>query len=80
MFDLAVSPAVDDERDMAIGGTDSATTPTTALIYRSTVTGDSASTWEDATYDGWDNVWALMGEDPTLGDEITSLAVVDIHF
>ena len=59
-YELEVSPEDADERDLAIGGTDGS-----AVIFRSTATGDSASAWEDAhTYDGW------------VGDS----AVVDIKF
>jgi len=61
VYELAVSPEVDGDREIAIGGTDGAN----AELWRSTATGDSASTWEDATlYDGW----------------VVDSAVVDIHF
>jgi hypothetical protein len=50
--DLAVSYEDGDEREIAIGGTNG----TVAALFRSTVTGDSAAGWEDATaYDGWDD-------------------------
>jgi len=59
--DLAVSPEVDGKRDIAIGGLEGGA----AVLWRSTATGDSASSWDDATsYDGW------------VADSI----VVDIHF
>jgi hypothetical protein len=64
VYELEVSPEVDGDRDIAIGGTDSSV----AELWRSTATGDSASTWEDATlladYPGW----------------VAGNAVVDIHF
>jgi len=50
--DLAISYEAAGKRDIAIGGSNG----TAAAIFRSTVTGDSASSWEDATaYDGWDD-------------------------
>jgi len=63
--DLAVSLEADGKRDMAIGGM--ANTIGGAGIFRSTVTGDSASAWEDATaFDGWDdNTFAPSGSSPT---------------
>jgi hypothetical protein len=51
--DLAISYEVDGKRDIAIGGTNS---NGVAGIFRSTVTGDTASAWDDATtFDGWDD-------------------------
>jgi len=62
VYELEVSPEVAGVRDIAIGGTYMGGT---AVLFRSTATGDSASSWEDATaYDGW------------VGDS----AVVDIKF
>jgi hypothetical protein len=50
--DLAISYEAAGKREMAIGGDDG----TDSAIFRSTVTGDSASSWEDATaYAGWDD-------------------------
>ena len=63
-FDLAISPEDDGEREIAIGGVGD------GLIFRSHVSGGSASAWEDATdYDGWDD-----------DGGISSMAVVDIQF
>jgi hypothetical protein len=68
--DLAVSYEVDDEREIAIGGIDWAGY---AALFRCTVTGDSAGSWEDATdYEGWDDDANLP-----YGD---SLWVTDIIF
>jgi hypothetical protein len=51
--DLAVSPEAGGKRDIAVGGVGS---DTYAALFRCTVTGNSASAWEDATeYDGWDD-------------------------
>jgi len=51
--DLAVSYEAAGKRDIVIGGV--MCCPSAAL-FRCTVTGDSASAWEDATtYDGWDD-------------------------
>jgi hypothetical protein len=51
--DLAVSYEADDEREIAIGGLDDSGD---SGLFRSTVEGDLASAWEDATeYDGWDD-------------------------
>jgi len=50
--DLAVSYEAAGKREVAIGGSNG----TEAQLFRSTVTGDSADAWEDATaYDGWDD-------------------------
>jgi hypothetical protein len=70
VFDLAVSPEDDDEHDIAIGGTNW----TDAMIFRCTVDGDSAGSWEDARYEGWD--------DSAAGNvtEFFSEAVTDIQF
>jgi hypothetical protein len=52
IFDLAVSPVVDGDRDIAIGGHESYK----SALLRCTVTGTSAGAWEDATaYDGWND-------------------------
>jgi hypothetical protein len=68
--DLAVSPESGGNRDIAIGGVDN---NGDAALFRCTVTGDSATGWEDATdYDGWDD----MGE-PTA---FSSNLVTDIIF
>jgi len=67
--DLAVSYEAGDEREIAIGGTNG----TAAALFRSTVTGDAAGGWDDATmYDGWD-------DDGTLPDG-PSILVTDIIF
>ena len=51
--DLAVSYEAAGKREIAIGGQDDGGE---AALFRCTVTGDSASAWEDATlYDGWDD-------------------------
>jgi hypothetical protein len=69
--DLAVSlEGTDGKRDIAIGGV--MCCPDAAL-FRTTVTGDSASAWEDATaYGGWD--------DESDGSPFTSTLVTDIIF
>jgi hypothetical protein len=68
--DLAVSYEADDEREIAIGGLDDSGY---SGLFRSTVAGDSASGWEDATeYDGWDDT-----ADPVVP---TSIWVTDIIF
>jgi hypothetical protein len=52
--DLIVSYEVDGERDIAIGGQAYDGLFYYAGLFRSTVTGDSAGDWKDATaYDGW---------------------------
>jgi hypothetical protein len=64
VFDLAISPADDDERDIAIAGKGD------ALIFRCHVDGGAAGGWENAAdYDGWDDDGAF-----------TSEAVTDIQF
>ena len=64
VFDLAISPEDDDERDIAIGGFGD------ALIFRCHVDGGRAGRWENAAdYDGWDDDGAF-----------TSEAVTDIQF
>ena len=51
--DLAVSYEAAGKREIAIGGQDN---KDDAALFRCTVTGDSASAWEDATaYAGWDD-------------------------
>ena len=53
VYDFAVSPAVDDVRDIAIAGAFG--------IWRSQATGTLATAWENATlYDGW------FGSDPVV--------------
>ena len=71
--DLAVSPEDDGERDIAIVGMDD---QGDAVIFRCTVVGDSASAWEDARYDGWDNDYTV-GVDP---NEFTSMWVTWVEF
>jgi hypothetical protein len=75
--DLAVSYEAAGDRDIAIGGI--MCCPSAAL-FRCTVTGDSASAWEDTTdttdYPGWDNQWT--GDVTT--DDIYSWVVTDIIF
>jgi hypothetical protein len=57
--DLAVSYEASDKRDVAICGTNG----TVAELFRSTVTGDEAGAWEDATaFDGWDDDGAFHSE------------------
>ena len=72
--DLAVSPESGGAREIAIGGQDDGGE---AALFRSTVTGDSASGWEDATdwnnYSGWDDEF---GGAPAF----TSIWVTDIIF
>jgi len=74
--DLVVSYEVDGERDIAIGGED---WDGYSALFRCTVTGDSASAWEDATdfagdYPGWDDNHNLFG----IGYE--SYIVTDLIF
>ena len=65
--DLAVSYEAAGKREIAIGGVDN---NGNAALFRSTVTGDSATGWEDATeYDGWDD-----------DGDFTSILVTDIIF
>ena len=67
VFDLAISPPDDDERDIAIGGKDSSGA---ASLFRCHVNGGVPGSWEDAIeYDGWDDDGAF-----------TSEAVTDIQF
>ena len=55
--DLAVSPAVDEVRDIAIGGYDGSDD---AALFRCTVDGDNPGSWKDATdYNGWDDEGTL---------------------
>jgi hypothetical protein len=69
--DLAVSYEAAGKREIVIGGV--ICCPDAAL-FRCTVTGDSASSWEDATaYTGWDNVG-------TPATDIDSTYVTDIIF
>ena len=50
---LAVSPEAAGKREIALGGSMSGPT---AGLFRFTITGDSASAWENAkAYDGWDD-------------------------
>ena len=64
VFDLAISPLDDDERDIAIAGKGD------SLIFRCHVNGGAPGSWEDAAdYDGWDDDGAF-----------TSEAVTDIQF
>jgi hypothetical protein len=73
--DLAVSYEAAGKREIAIGGVMPAPD---AALFRCTVTGDSASAWEDATdYDGWDNVWKTGN---IAADDIYSWVVTDIIF
>ncbi|MCK4267073.1 MAG: hypothetical protein KAX31_07305, partial [Thermoplasmata archaeon] len=65
--DLEVSPEVDGKRDIAIGGRDNYGD---AVLFRCTVTGDSAGDWENTTtYVGWDD-----------NGTFTSMLVTDIIF
>ena len=54
--DLAVSYEAAGKREIAIGGVEYDGMNYYSGLFRSTVTGDSATGWEDATdYDGWDD-------------------------
>jgi len=67
LSDLEVSPEVDGKRDIAIGGRDNYGD---AVLFRCTVTGDSAGDWENTTtYVGWDD-----------NGTFTSMLVTDIIF
>ena len=57
VFDFAVSPAVGDARELAIGGIDNSGT---GAIFRATAIGDFATAWEDARYDGWHECHAIF--------------------
>jgi hypothetical protein len=75
--DLAVSfEGVDATRDIAISGRDD---QGNAALFRSTVTGDIAGAWDDATdtvdYPGWDNV-----ADADALNDFNSMLVTDIIF
>jgi len=73
--DLAVSYEAAGKREIAIGGMDDSGD---AGLFRSTVTGDSATGWEDATtYAGWDD-----DDDPTdpTPSPFDSELVTDIIF
>jgi hypothetical protein len=78
--DLAVSPEVGGKRDIAICGVDDSGE---ASLFRSTVKGDVAGAWEDATeYDGWDDDGAFNSTfvtdilfAPSWVDDNTILAV-----
>jgi hypothetical protein len=72
--DLAVSPEVNDKRDIAVGGAASGVFDGTAGIFRCTVTGDSPGSWKDATqYNGWDDE---VSDVPAF----TSFRVTDVIF
>jgi hypothetical protein len=77
--DLVVIPESGGDRDIFIGGMDWAFFGYGAGLFRCTVTGDSASAWEDVTdytnYKGWDNMEAPGA--PAAGD-IYSWLVTDI--
>lgn len=69
VYALEVSPAVAGDRDIVIGGTNG----TKALLFRTTATGTTAGTWDDATtYIGWN--------DKGQATNFTTAAVVDIQF
>jgi len=68
--DLAVSPEDDDEHEIAIVGSDG----TDSLIFRCTVVGEFATDWEDARYDGWDDI--ADQSSPSSN----SLVVTDVKF
>jgi hypothetical protein len=75
--DLAVSfEGADNTRDIAISGRDD---QSNAALFRSTVTGDIAGAWDDATntvdYPGWDNV-----ADADALNDFNSMLVTDIIF
>jgi hypothetical protein len=68
--DLAVSLEAADKRDIVIGGSD---LKGNSLLFRCTVTANTASAWEDTTaYDGWD--------DENDGSPFISIGVTDIIF
>jgi len=72
--DLAVSYEAAGKREVAIGGMAS---DSYSGLFRSTVTGDSATGWEDATlYDGWDDEDDPSAPVGTLDTEL----VTDIIF
>jgi len=74
--DIEVSPEVAGKRDIAVLG--EANTSYGAGLFRCTVTGDSASAWQDATaYDGWDNRWTT---DSDSSDDIYSWIVTEGEF
>jgi hypothetical protein len=74
--DIEVSPEVAGKRDIVVFG--EANTSYGAGIFRCTVTGDSASAWQDATaYDGWDNRWTL---DSNVANDIYSWIVTEGEF
>jgi len=69
---FAVSGELNGVRNIVIGGTDSLTTPTDALLFRCLAIGDVGTGWEDVTsaaYDGWDS-----------GSSAASVAVVAFKF
>jgi hypothetical protein len=79
VFAFAVSPEVDEERDIAIGGANY--TPA-ALIFRCTVEVDDPDKpdpgkWKDARYKGWDDTEDGVPDDLAL---FFSAAVVEIQF
>jgi len=73
-FDLAVSPEDDDERDIAIGGYEGGGPTGDSAIFRCSVVGEFTTGWEDARYDGWDDI--PDQSTPTS----TSFGVTDIEF
>jgi hypothetical protein len=74
--DIEVSPEAAGKRDIAVLGMSN--TAPGAGVFRSTVTGDTASAWEDATaYDGWDNRWS---GDSNTGNDIYSGIVTEGEF
>jgi hypothetical protein len=71
IYDLAVSPAVDGDREVAMAGYHGSD----SVLLRSTVTAGTASSWEDATaYVGWDN------NGSTTATPFNSAKVTDIQF
>ncbi len=70
--DLAVSPEVAGKRDIVAGGSDLSGY---SLLFRCTVTGESAGAWQDATaYAGWDNVGS------STAASFTSIGVTFMEF
>ena len=69
--DMAVSPEDDDEREIAVVGSNG----TAALIFRCTAVGQFSTGWEDARYAGWDN-W----DDGDLTNDLDSIVVTDVKF
>ena len=68
--DLAVSPEDDDEREIAIVGSNGSQ----SLIFRCTAVGEFSTGWEDARYDGWDDI------SDQSSPSSNSMVVTDVKF